>query len=116
MAAHCYVGEPQREVYQCEDISSDFKRLIVQLAGSLNDEESRGKIRYLYKDKLGHGAEAMKALEMLEKLEEKGVFSARNLHQLESLLKDSDHHDLVETHLEPYRKKYTDEKASENGQ
>ena len=106
MAAQTASGEPQRELYQCDDIVSDFKRLVVQLAGSIDDEDSRKKIRYLYKDKLGHGYEKMNALEVLEKLEEKGVFSARNVHPLENLLKDSDHHDLIETHLEPFRSKY----------
>ena len=106
-----FVGEPQRELYQCGDIVSDFKRLIVQLASSIDDEDTRKKIRYLYKDKLGHGAEKMTALEVLEKLEEKGMFSARNLPPLENLLKDSDHHDLIETHLEPYRSKYAHEQG-----
>ena len=89
-----------------EDLLSDFKRLVVRLGGALDDEEPKGKIRYLHKDKLGPGGESMKALDMLERLEGKGIFSARNIDPLESLLKDSDRCDLIETHLEPYRQKY----------
>lgn len=99
--------EQQRQLYQ-GDISNDFKRLVVQLAGALDDEDSRGKMRYLHKDKLGpgHASEGLKALELFNRLEEKGVFSARNVQPLEELLKNIDRCDLVETHLEPFRRKY----------
>lgn len=110
-----FLGSPQREVYQ-HDNHSDFKRLVVQLAGALDDEESRGKIRYLHKDKLGHGGEAMKALEILERLEEKGVFSARKVQPLEVLLRDMDRCELIESLLEPYRKKYAGSQLSQAGE
>ena len=100
-----FMCSPQREVYQ-HDNHSDFKRLVVQLASALDDKESRGKIRYLHKDKLGHGGEEMKALEIFERLEEKGVFAARNVQPLEDLLRNTDRCDLIDSHLEPYRQKY----------
>ena len=109
-----FLCSPQREVYQ-HDIHSDFKRLVVQLAGALDDEESRVKIRYLQKDKLGHGWEAMKALEILQRLEEKGAFSARNVQPLEALLRDMDRCDLIGSHLEPYREKYAGSQLSQAG-
>ena len=94
------------QVYQ-QDIVNDFKRLVVQLADALDDEDSKGKIRYLHKDKLGPGGETMKALDVFDRLEEKGVFSARNVEPLETLLKNCDRCDLINTHLDPYRQKHS---------
>ena len=96
------------QVYQ-HDLLGDYKRLIVKLGDALNDDESKGKIRYLHKDKLGGACgedTKASALDLLKKLEEKGLFSARNISPLESLLKDVDRCDLIESHLEPYRRKY----------
>ena len=98
--------EPHREVYQHGDGFNDFKRLVVHLADALDDEDSRRKIRYLYKDRLGPGGDKMKTLEILEKLEEKGVFSARKVNPLESLLRDIDRCDLIDVHLEPHKERY----------
>lgn len=89
------------------DHLGDYKRLIVELGSALDDGEPKGKIRYLHKDKLGTGGESMTALEMLERLEGKGVFSARKIGPLEGLLRDCHRCDLIDTHLEPYRQKYS---------
>ena len=115
-ASSCgFLCSPQREVYQ-HDNHSDFKRLVVQLTSALDNEESRVKIRYLLKDKLGPGGEAMKTLELFERLEEKGVFSARNVQPLEDLLRSMERCDLIESHLEPYRQKYTGSQLSQAGE
>ena len=81
----------------------------MKLGGALNDDESKEKIRYLHKDKLGTVGEDTKALVLLRKLEEKGIFSARKIGPLESLLKDIERCDLIESHLEPYRQQYSHE-------
>ena len=89
------------------DLLGDYKRLIVELGSALDDVEPKEKIRYLHKDKLGTGGESMTALAMLERLEGKGVFSARVIGPLEGLLRDCHRCDLIDTHLEPYRQKHS---------
>lgn len=88
---------------QQPDISQDFHRCIVKVADGLNDEVTKEKIRYLYKPQLGSG-EYRTALSMLDKLQEKGVFSERNVEPLKTLLKDCDRHDLLTQFVNEYRK------------
>ena len=99
--------ETHAQLYQNGDPVHEYKRLILQLGDALEDEKLKEKIRYLHKDKLGTVGEDIKALVLLRKLEEKGLFSARKLDPLESLLRDIDRCDLVESHLDPFRQKYS---------
>ena len=99
-------AETHAKLYQNGDPLHEYKRLILQLGDALEDEKLKDKIRYLHKDKLGTVGEDTKALILLRKLEEKGLFSARKLDALESLLRDIERCDLVESHLDPFRQKY----------
>ena len=88
--------------------SDDFRRLLIQLSDELDDEDNRLKIRFFCKRKLGRGKDKMNTLQMLERLEEKGEFSAYNLKPLEELLRLSvERHDLIDDYVKPYRMKLT---------
>ena len=89
--------------------SDDFRQLLVQLSDELYDEanENQQKIRFLYKRKLGRGRDKMNMLQMLERLEEKGEFSAYNVEPLEELLRSVERHDLISEYVQPYRMKHT---------
>lgn len=95
--------------------SDDFRRLLVQLADELEDAEDDipQKIRFLYKNKLGRGKSKLSTLGMLERLEEKGVFSADDLEPLEELMKNVGRHDLINDYVKPYR---TVKRASQSTQ
>ena len=99
--------ESHAQLYQYDDPLHEYKRLILQLGDALEDEKVKEKIRYLHKDKLGTVREDIKALALLQKLEEKGLFSARKLAPLKSLLRDIERCDLFESHLDPFCQKYS---------
>lgn len=97
-----------------DDLVSHFRRLVLTIANVLDDRASRS-VRYLYKNKFSQGGDDMKALEILEKLEENGVFSAKNIQPLEDLLKHISRCDLIHTYLEPYRQRYLLSQTSGTG-
>ena len=79
-----------------------FKPMIIQLAQALRPEDVNS-LRFCYKQSLKAGGSQMSdALEILENLEENGVFSSTHLTPLVDLLKDIQRHDLVGT-VESYQ-------------
>ena len=77
------------------DNSRNFRRIVVNIAEQLSDEDKE-KIRYLYKNKLGGDGSNMTGLAMMEKLHKTGVFLQTNIKPLMKLLEDCGRHDLVE--------------------
>ena len=74
-----------------------FKPMIVQLAQALKPEDVHN-LRFCYKHFLkASGSQMNDALEILENLEENGVFTYNNVAPLVGLLKDIQRHDLVST-------------------
>ena len=80
--------------------SSRFHNLVVKIADEL-DDTAKDKIRYFYE--LGHHRNSLTALNMLEILQEKGVFTESKTEPLEDLLKSCNRYDLIESCLKPYR-------------
>ena len=79
-----------------------FKPMIIQLAQALKPEDVES-LRFCYKNSLKAGGSQMKgALEILENLEENGLFTCHNLAPLVELLKNIQRHDLVST-VESYQ-------------
>ena len=74
-----------------------FKPMIVQLAQALKPEDVES-LRFCYKQSLkASGSQMRGALEILENLEENGLFTSNNVAPLVQLLKDIQRHDLVST-------------------
>ena len=74
-----------------------FKPMIVQLAQALKPEDVES-LRFCYKHRLKASGSQMKgALEILENLEENGLFTCNNLAPLMELLRNIQRHDLVGT-------------------
>ena len=63
----------------------DFKGLIVDISEHLNQQELN-VLRYYYKRDLGAARDNLNALKILEKLEEKGIFSYQYVSPLNDLL------------------------------
>ena len=98
------------QAYPQPDPQSDaeFKRLVVKIAKQLGDRD-RETISYIHRDELGPDGSSMTGLNMLDKLEKAGVFHAGNIAPLVKLLRDDcGRHDIVNKHLEPYRKNHAD--------
>ena len=74
-----------------------FKPMIVQLAQALRPEDVNS-LRFCYKHLLkASGSQMNDALEILENLEENGLFASNNVASLIQLLKNIQRHDLVGT-------------------
>lgn len=86
-----------------------FRRLVSELAAELDDKKSRENVAYLYKDKLGpkRKKKTMSMLAMMEKLQEKGVYSSQNVDGLNDLLDKCGRLDLIESHVNVYCQKIT---------
>ena len=82
--------------------SKDFHRKVVKVAQELSDDDIEN-IVYLYRKKLGKKRRSMTALSILEKLQEKGVFSAGDVEPLIELLRDDCGRDDLATKFEQYR-------------
>jgi hypothetical protein len=77
--------------------SDKFKPMIVQLAQALKPEDVES-LRFCYKQLLKASGSQMKgALEILENLEENGLFTCSNLAPLMELLRNIQRYDLVGT-------------------
>ena len=107
MAAGVPSGEGSSQPFQSQyDFDLDhrpiqqpdkFKPMIVQLAQALKPEDVES-LRFCYKHLLKASGSQMKgALEILENLEENGLFTCNNLAPLMELLRDIQRHDLVGT-------------------
>ena len=68
-----------------EAAEDNFNTLVINISEELEKKDVE-KIRYLYKRDLGAGRYKLSALEILEKLEEKGIFSFRRIFSLKRLL------------------------------
>ena len=87
-----------------EAAEDSFCTLVMTIADEL-DKQNVVKIRYLNKRCLGAGKHKLSALEILEKLEEKGVFSFDHVLPLKQLLQRVDRIDLarsVESYAEAH--------------
>ena len=74
-----------------------FKPMVVQLAQALRPEDVNS-LRFCYKQLLkASGSQMNDALEILENLEENGLFTCNSLAPLVELLKNIQRHDLVST-------------------
>ena len=85
-----------------QPLDIDFRRLVVSLARELNDEETKDIIRFLMELGRAKSNDRLTVLQMLEKLMERGEFSASNTKPLEELLESCHRCDLIETKLKPY--------------
>lgn len=84
-----------------------FRKLISDVSEHLRPEEVQkcSFLRRLPADR------ALSALDTLSYLLQAGEFSHANVEPLASLLKDVKRHDLVTSHVEPYRDEYPDGEA-----
>ena len=77
-----------------EAAEDSFSTMVVSISEELEKKDVE-KIRYLYKRDLGAGRHKLSALEILEKLEEKGMFSFHYVFPLKRLLRKVYRIDLV---------------------
>lgn len=84
----------------------DFKNLIVDISDNLAKEDLH-KLRYCYKRHLGGRRQKLTALQILEKLEEKGFFSHQCVFPLKELLRRIPRYDLLSL-VDSYAKKHSD--------
>ena len=77
-----------------EAAEDSFRTLVVNISEELEKKDVE-KIRYLYKRDLGAGRQKLSALESLDRLEEKGIFSFYCVLPLKQLLRNVHRLDLV---------------------
>lgn len=82
-----------------------FSTMVISVSEELEKKDVE-KIRYLYKRDLGAGRHKLSALEILEKLEEKGIFSFHCVSPLKQLLRRVHRIDLVRS-VESYAKAHS---------
>ena len=100
--------------YQPVDpLNAEFKRVVVNIAKQL-DAGNRETIYYFCSETLGPDRDNMSGLSMLMELEKAGLFHARDTGKLAKLLGDCGREDLINKHLEPYRRKFADDLAQED--
>ena len=84
--------------------SIDLRRTVARIAQELTDKEMK-IIRYIYCKELGEVKDSEIALSVFEKLQKKGVFSARNIDPLVELLRECGRDDLANEIFEQYHEK-----------
>ena len=97
-----------------ETAEQDFKGLIVDISEHLNQQELE-ILRYYYKRYLGAARDNLNALKVLEKLEEKGIFSYQYVSPLKDLVRKVHRCDLLPS-LKSYVDKHPDIVNSSKGQ